>query len=140
MNRCEKRTWLLITIVIALIMPSLFVSAFKLMYQYINPIGIEIAPNAQIKQMSVSEKEDYLLTLLYWDQKFFPILMYAMIILATIALLFGIFFTRNIYLKVGLVVLSLSIFGLAYFYYLARLHSHTTSIIQRLESKKSMRI
>lgn len=134
MNRCEKRTWWLITIVVALIMPSLFVSAFKLMYQYINPIGIEIATNTQIKQMSVSEKEDYLLTLLYWDQNFFPILMYAMIILAIIALLFGIFFTRNIYLKVGLVVLSLSTFGLSYFYYLARIYSPTT--FKKIEARK----
>lgn len=131
MNTCEKRAWWVITIAIALIVPFLFNVVFKSIYQYVNPIGIEIVPNAQIPH---EEKANYLLSLLSWDQKLIPVLMYATFIVALLALIIGLFFARNLYLKVGLLIISLISFGLAYYHYYIR--EHIAPIIQRLESQQ----
>lgn len=139
MNKCEKRTWWLITIAIALLAPFLFDAAFKSIYQYINPIGIEIVSYAQTKQMSSEEKTMYLITLLNWGLKLIPVLMYALIILAIVALIISLFFVRNLYLKVGLIIVSLVSLILAYYYY--RIGDYTREqvlprVVKSLEAQK----
>jgi hypothetical protein len=140
MNKCEIRTWWLITIAISLLAPFLFNAAIKSIYQYINPIGVEIVSYVQTKQMSSEEKATYLLTLLNWDLKLIPVLIYALIILAIVALIISLFFVRNLYLKVGLIIVSLVSFALAYYNYIIDDYTRgqvVPRIVKSLEAQKT---
>lgn len=130
MHKYENRTWWVITIVLAFALPYLFTLGLRYLYYQISPV--EVVP---ILQIAPEEKKSYTLTLFKREQKASCIMIYAIIIFAIIALIMGLFFVRNFFMKVGLIVMAMVCFALAYYHYYIR-ERIVAPIIQRLEAQK----